>query len=130
MTFPTRAPMLKLISRSFESNQNYFSVRRNIFESISSRKNVSKNVSKSGCKTEPWNCGVSLYFVHFKYESLNCTKIRSRLWLVQFPFVINDFTVFNIFLLDRTDSSSRCLPSFSRMLTSARSTAAMYLGYS
>ena len=25
---------------------------------ISGRKNVSKNVSKSGCKTDPWNCGV------------------------------------------------------------------------
>ena len=26
---------------------------------ISGRKNVSKNVSKSGCKTDPWNCGVT-----------------------------------------------------------------------
>ena len=32
MKFPTRAPRLKLLSRSFGSNQKYFSVRRNIFE--------------------------------------------------------------------------------------------------
>ena len=32
MKFPTRAPRLKLLSRSFGSKQKYFSVRRNIFE--------------------------------------------------------------------------------------------------
>ena len=32
MKLPTPAPRLKLLSRSFGSNQKYFSVRRNIFE--------------------------------------------------------------------------------------------------
>ena len=33
---------------------------------ISGRKNVSKKVSKSGCKTEPWNCRVTQYLVSKK----------------------------------------------------------------
>ena len=52
MKFPTRAPRLKLLSRSFGQNKNISPCGEIFLNFISGR----KNVSISGCKTEPWNC--------------------------------------------------------------------------
>ena len=60
MKFPTRAPRLKLLSRSkeFWVKTKLFPVRRNIFE-FHFRSQKCEHIH--GCKTEQWNCRVSPY---------------------------------------------------------------------